>query len=114
MRANVYALDAANGQLLWKTHVEDHPLARITGCSQALQELSLCSGFIFLRRAIPFYMQYPCCTFRGSVVGLGRNDRAASLEDICNFRDACADQEKLPGDAALGASRCRDLELSDN
>jgi len=31
VRANVYMLNAATGDLLWKVKVEDHPVARITG-----------------------------------------------------------------------------------
>jgi polyvinyl alcohol dehydrogenase (cytochrome) len=30
-RGNAYALQASTGELLWKTHVEDHPRARIVG-----------------------------------------------------------------------------------
>ena len=30
-KANVYAVDAATGKLLWKTKVDDYPVARITG-----------------------------------------------------------------------------------
>ena len=31
MRANVYAINASNGELLWTTHVDDQPDAKITG-----------------------------------------------------------------------------------
>ena len=30
-RANVYAIDASTGDLIWKVRVEEHPTARITG-----------------------------------------------------------------------------------
>jgi len=69
MRANVYALDAANGRLLWKTHVEDHPLARVTGAPKLYKSLLYVPVSSF-EEPSSFYMQYPCCTFRGSVVGL--------------------------------------------
>ena len=31
LKANVYAVDAATGDLIWKLKVDDHPFARITG-----------------------------------------------------------------------------------
>src|SRR5262249_39289051 len=31
VRANAYAVNAATGVLIWKTKVEDHPAARVTG-----------------------------------------------------------------------------------
>src|SRR5207244_2525178 len=33
-KANVFALDAQNGKLLWKTKVDDHFVARITACAK--------------------------------------------------------------------------------
>jgi polyvinyl alcohol dehydrogenase (cytochrome) len=69
MRGNVYALDAANGQLLWKTHVEDHPLARITGAPKLYKNYLYVPVSSF-EEPSSSYIQYPCCTFRGSVVAL--------------------------------------------
>jgi polyvinyl alcohol dehydrogenase (cytochrome) len=37
-RANAYAINASTGQLLWKTHTEDHPFARITGSPTLYQD----------------------------------------------------------------------------
>ena len=72
IRSNVYALDAATGKLLWKTHVDDHPLARITGAP------ALYAGRVYVpvsssEEATSINMEYPCCTFRGSVVALNAN-----------------------------------------
>ena len=69
MKASAYAVDATSGKLLWKTKVDDHPLARITG------------SLVFYgnRVYVPVSSQeegygavatYACCTFRGSVVAL--------------------------------------------
>jgi polyvinyl alcohol dehydrogenase (cytochrome) len=69
MRANVYALDAQTGELLWKQHVEDHPMARITGAPTLYQRrlyVPVSSG----EEGISENPLYPCCTFRGSVVAL--------------------------------------------
>ncbi len=69
MRANVYALDAASGRLLWKTSVDDHPLAHITGSPQ-LYKRGLYVPVSSAEEGRSADMHYPCCTFRGSVVRL--------------------------------------------
>jgi polyvinyl alcohol dehydrogenase (cytochrome) len=68
-RANVYALDAHSGTLLWKTHVDDHFVARITAGTRLfgdklLVPVSSSEGY---SAGTP---DYPCCTSRGSVVAL--------------------------------------------
>jgi polyvinyl alcohol dehydrogenase (cytochrome) len=67
--AHAYALNADTGAVVWSRKVDDHPLARITG-SPALFEGRLyvpVSSYEESQGADP---QYPCCTFRGSVVAL--------------------------------------------
>ncbi len=68
-RANEYAVDAATGELLWKRHVEDHPLSRILGAPKLYKGrlyVPVSSG----EEGISASSAYPCCTFRGSVVAL--------------------------------------------
>lgn len=69
MQANVYALDAATGSLLWTRRVEDHFSARITAAPTLYKgriyvPVSTSEGFSAST------LDYPCCTFRGSVVAL--------------------------------------------
>ena len=69
MQANAYALDAASGALLWTKRVEDHFAARITAAPTLYEgrlyvPVSTSEGF---SASTP---DYPCCTFRGSVVAL--------------------------------------------
>jgi polyvinyl alcohol dehydrogenase (cytochrome) len=69
MQANVYALDAATGALLWTRRVEDHFSARITAAPTLYEgrlyvPVSTSEGFSAAT------LDYPCCTFRGSVVAL--------------------------------------------
>jgi polyvinyl alcohol dehydrogenase (cytochrome) len=69
MQANVYALDAASGALLWTRKAEDHFSARITAAPTLYQgrlyvPISTSEGFSAST------LDYPCCTFRGSVVAL--------------------------------------------
>jgi polyvinyl alcohol dehydrogenase (cytochrome) len=69
VRAQAYALDAQTGALVWKTKVDDHALARVTGAP------SYANGRLFVPvssvEEVPgARANYPCCTFRGSVVAL--------------------------------------------
>ncbi len=69
MQANAYAVDAASGALLWTKRVEDHFAARITAAPTLYEgrvyvPVSTSEGF---SASTP---DYPCCTFRGSVVAL--------------------------------------------
>jgi polyvinyl alcohol dehydrogenase (cytochrome) len=66
---NVYALDATSGSLLWRTAVDPHPAARITGSPLLLNDrlyVPVSSG----EEGAATDPRYPCCTFRGSVVAL--------------------------------------------
>lgn len=69
VRANVYAVDATTGALLWKTHVEENGLAGITG-TPALYERRLYVPVSSREEAAGVLESYSCCTFRGSVVAL--------------------------------------------
>ena len=69
LRANAYALDAVTGKLLWKTNVEEHPLARITG-SPTLYEGKLYVPVASRSEWLAADSHYECCTFRGSLVAL--------------------------------------------
>jgi polyvinyl alcohol dehydrogenase (cytochrome) len=67
--ANVYALNAATGTLIWKDRVEEHLAARITGTP------ALSSGVLYvpvssIEEATGSRATYECCTFRGSMVAL--------------------------------------------
>jgi len=67
--ANIYALDAQDGHQLWVTHVDDHFISRITGAPTAYD------GRVYVPVSTSEEYQassldYPCCTFRGSLVAL--------------------------------------------
>jgi polyvinyl alcohol dehydrogenase (cytochrome) len=66
---NVHALDASTGAPVWVRQVDDHPSARITG-SPTLHEGRLFVPVASYEEAQGADPQYPCCTFRGSVVAL--------------------------------------------
>jgi polyvinyl alcohol dehydrogenase (cytochrome) len=69
MQANVYALDATTGRLLWKTDVDDFPVGRISG-SPTLHNGRIYVGIASGEEATGANPAYECCKFRGSVVAL--------------------------------------------
>ena len=72
VRANVYAIDAATGAELWRTHVDEHGIAGITG-APSLYEGRLYVPVSSREEQAGVSPAYPCCTFRGSVVALDAN-----------------------------------------
>jgi polyvinyl alcohol dehydrogenase (cytochrome) len=69
LSAVAYALDASTGRLLWRLHVDDHPVARITG-SPVLFAGRLYVPVASLEEASAMSETYECCKFRGSIVAL--------------------------------------------
>lgn len=67
--ANVYAVDAASGELKWKTEAHEHPRATITGSVTAYDGVVIVpvssSEIILASRN-----EYSCCSFRGAVTAL--------------------------------------------
>lgn len=68
-RAHAYAVDATNGKLLWKDHVEEHFAAVITG-APLLHGGTLYVPVSSYEEALAPGPTYECCTFRGSLVAL--------------------------------------------
>jgi polyvinyl alcohol dehydrogenase (cytochrome) len=68
-QANLYALDAATGRLLWKTDVDDFPVGRISG-SPTLYNGRIYVGIASGEEASGANPTYECCKFRGSVVSV--------------------------------------------
>jgi polyvinyl alcohol dehydrogenase (cytochrome) len=68
-KANAYAVDAATGALLWKTKVEDFPVARITG-SPVFHNGRLYVPVASGEEGSGALPDYECCKFRGSLVAL--------------------------------------------
>jgi len=67
--ANVYAVDAASGELLWKTRVDDFPFARVTG-SPTFHNGRLYVGVASGEETAGAVADYECCKFRGSLLAL--------------------------------------------
>jgi polyvinyl alcohol dehydrogenase (cytochrome) len=67
--ASIYSVDALTGKELWRTKVDDHPAAAITG-SPTLVGMTLFVPVSSYEEATGANKSYSCCTFRGSVVAL--------------------------------------------
>ena len=66
IRANVYALNAETGALVWRARLDAHPVARVTG-APALADGKLFVPLSSLEESGAGNPAYPCCTFRGGV-----------------------------------------------
>jgi polyvinyl alcohol dehydrogenase (cytochrome) len=67
--ANVYAVDAADGRLIWKVRVDDFPVARVSG-SPTLYDGRLYVPVASGEEGTGAVPTYECCRFRGSIVAL--------------------------------------------
>ncbi len=69
-QARAYALDAATGQQIWATKIDDHPAARATGSP------TLYNGVLYVplsgvsEETAASMPDYECCKFRGSLTAL--------------------------------------------
>lgn len=68
--ANVYALDANTGTLLWTRKIDDHTHARITGTPSFYEGTLYVPVNAVGEEGAGSGPTYACCTFRGSVVAL--------------------------------------------
>jgi polyvinyl alcohol dehydrogenase (cytochrome) len=68
-RANAWAVDAATGKELWKTRVDDYPVARITG-SPVFYDGKLYVPVASGEEGSGAVPTYECCKFRGSLTAL--------------------------------------------
>jgi len=75
-KANVYAVDAVSGQLVWKRRADDHPNAAITGA------IAVADGKAFVpiqglgEETTAGRGDNRCCTFRGNLTALDVNTGA--------------------------------------
>jgi polyvinyl alcohol dehydrogenase (cytochrome) len=67
--ANVYAVDARSGKLVWKASVKDHPAGTLTG-SVTLHDGRLYVPMSSTEVVSAMDSGYGCCTFRGGVTAL--------------------------------------------
>jgi len=69
MAANVFALDAVTGQLIWRVKVDDFPVARVSA-SPTVSNGRIYIGVASGEEGAAAVPTYECCRFRGSIVAL--------------------------------------------
>lgn len=69
LKANYYSLDASTGKLLWERKLDEQPFARISGTSK-LHDGRLYVPIASQEENAGANVNYPCCTFRGSLMAL--------------------------------------------
>jgi polyvinyl alcohol dehydrogenase (cytochrome) len=69
-KAFAHAVDAETGKGLWKTQLDTHAVARVTGPSKYFEGRLYMPLSSVEEAAAGRDPRYPCCTFRGSVVSL--------------------------------------------
>ena len=72
--ANVYALNAQTGKLIWKVRPVDH-FATVATATPRYYNGVLYQGFSSFEEVVGGDPKYQCCTFRGSVVALNAAER---------------------------------------
>lgn len=72
VKGMVYALDIAKGTLAWSARTDTHPIARIVGTPK-LEGGRLYVPVASLEESAGGNPNYPCCTFRGSIVAYDAN-----------------------------------------
>ena len=112
----VYALDAQKGTLLWKTQVESHPLARISG-TPTLYHGRLYVVVASTEQNAAADATYACCTFRGSVSALdmatGRvlwKTYAIAEESRPSVKSSAGIQQFGPAGAAMWGAATVDIK----
>lgn len=112
----VYALDAQKGTLLWKTQVDNHPMARIVG-APTLSKDRLYVTVSSTEDSAAANPTYSCCTFRGSVAALeiagGRmvwKSYTVLEEPVPTRKNSAGIQEFGPAGAAISSSPTVDIK----
>ena len=102
IRGNAYAVDTANGELVWKTSVDPHPLSRIRG------GIKFYNGRLYvpvtsLEEVESGSYNYKCCTFRGMVVALNA-ENGKEVWKTYTISDAPTERKTADGKSFFGPS----------
>ena len=97
-KGNVYGFDIATRHLLWKIRADSHPVATITG-SPRLHRDTLYVPVSSLEVVSAINPNYPCCTFRGSVLAIDK------MTGQVRWRAYTVDEPIPQGENSAGATR---------
>jgi polyvinyl alcohol dehydrogenase (cytochrome) len=111
IKGNVYAVNAETGAEVWKQRADKHPVARITGAPK-LEEGRLYVPVASLEESGGGNPNYPCCTFRGSVVAYDGATGKQIWKSYTIPEEAKPVPEDFAGNAALGSGGSRGMVVS--
>jgi polyvinyl alcohol dehydrogenase (cytochrome) len=102
--AQIYALDAQSGELIWKASVKDHPAGTITG-SPTLHAGRLYVPMSSTEVVSAMKAEYQCCTFRGGVTALDSKtgNKLWRMHTVEPAKQAGVDQKGQPAFGPSGA-----------
>jgi polyvinyl alcohol dehydrogenase (cytochrome) len=99
--ANVYALDAASGKLVWRKRLDPHPSARISG-APVFHNQRLYVPVSSLEELAAVTPGYECCKFRGSVAALQASDGKALWQTYTIDKPASPSRKAKDGTQLYG------------
>jgi len=103
VHAFAYAMDAPTGKLLWKTRVEDHAAAMITG-APTLSGTTLFVPVSSKEELTGSDPKYQCCSFRGSLVALEVSTGKSLWKSYMISKEAKAGDKNEVGVQMMGPS----------
>lgn len=103
VQGRVYAVDTATGDLVWKTELDTHPFAMVTGAPK-LDGQRLYVPMSSIEEVGASNPKYPCCTFRGSVSALDIRTGTVLWKTYTIPRPAQRTSMKADGTALFGPS----------
>ncbi len=112
-KGNVYAVNARTGSQIWTAQVEDHPLTRLTGAPKVYESrvyVPVASG----EEGTAAQPNYPCCTFRGSVVALDASTGKQIWKTYTISGGAPRGAQKFQGRRVMGTVGIGRVELADH
>jgi polyvinyl alcohol dehydrogenase (cytochrome) len=98
-----YAVNSVTGKLVWKIKVDSHQQAIITG-SPTLYKNSLFVPVSSVEETIGGFADYPCCSFRGSVVALNARTGEKLWQTYTIPTQASARKKNIKGVQLYGPS----------
>ena len=103
IRGNAYALDASNGEQIWKTLTDSHPLARVTGNPRYFDG-KLYVPLASLEEDESRSPGYVCCTFRGAIVAVNTENGKIAWKTYTTLEPPKIYKKNSAGVAYMGPS----------
>lgn len=98
-----YAVDSSNGQLIWRKRPDEHEAVRLSGPPVVHDGIAYV-GVASWEESRSLNPEYPCCTFRGSIVALRVRDGSVVWKTYTIPSPAASTGKTTAGTPTLGPS----------